>query len=118
MKTISAWAGTECGAAERRGLVTRERPPASGRGLRLLDRVRDAARIRHLSRRTEKAYVAWVRRYVVFHRKRHPRELGSAEIGRFLTWLAVERRVSASTQNPLGRWVLRCGSVGVRGTVQ
>ncbi len=66
---------------------------------RLLDRLRAAVRARHYSRRTEEAYVAWVRRYVVFHGKRHPDELGEAEINAFLSDLAVTRKVSASTQN-------------------
>jgi integron integrase len=61
--------------------------------------MRHEIRLRHLSRRTERAYVAWVRRYVVFHEKRHPRDLGTPEVARFLTWLAVERKVGASTQN-------------------
>ena len=68
-------------------------------GPRLLDRVRHAIRTRHYSRRTEEAYVHWIRRYIVFHRKTHPSEMGVAEISRFLTFLAVELRVSASTQN-------------------
>lgn len=66
---------------------------------RLLDRVRQALRIRHYSRRTEEAYVAWIRRYVVFHGKRHPAELSGPEVTRFLSALAVEGRVAASTQN-------------------
>jgi integron integrase len=66
---------------------------------KLLDRVRDAVRTRHYSRRTEEAYAAWIRRYIVFHRKTHPGQMGAAEISQFLTWLAVDRRVSASTQN-------------------
>jgi integron integrase len=66
---------------------------------RLLDRVREAVRVRHYSLRTEEAYVAWVRRYVLYHNKRHPLEMGAAEINAFLTHLAVEGRVSASTQN-------------------
>ena len=66
---------------------------------RLLDRVRDALRLRHYSRRTERAYVAWIRRYVLFHGKRHPAEMGAEEVSRFLSALAVEGRVSASTQN-------------------
>src|SRR5712691_9693656 len=70
-----------------------------GRPPKLLDRVRHAIRLRHYSRRTEEAYVHWIRRYIVFHRKTHPSEMGAAEISTFLTWLAVERRVSASTQN-------------------
>ena len=66
---------------------------------RLLDRVRDAIRVRHYSRRTEKAYVGWVRRFVLYHGKRHPREMGKAEVSVFLTHLATQQRVSASTQN-------------------
>ena len=66
---------------------------------RLLDRVRTALRTRHYSVRTEKAYVAWVRRYVLFHGKRHPDTLGEAQIGAFLSSLANEQKVSASTQN-------------------
>jgi site-specific recombinase XerD len=54
---------------------------------------------RHYSPRTEDAYVHWIRRYIVFHNKRHPSEMGAADISRFLTWLAVERHISASTQN-------------------
>lgn len=66
---------------------------------RLLDAVRASIQARHFSRRTEEAYVAWVRRYVLFTGRRHPRELGDADVGRFLTALAVQGRVSASTQN-------------------
>jgi integron integrase len=65
---------------------------------RLLDCLRAAIRVRHLSIRTERAYVDWVRRFVLFHGKRHPVELGKAEIEAFLSHLAVVRRVSASTQ--------------------
>lgn len=68
-------------------------------GPRLLDRVRDAIRTRHDSRRTEAAYVTWIRQYIVFHRKAHPGTLGASDISAFLTWLATTRRVSASTQN-------------------
>ena len=66
---------------------------------RLLDRVRAAARLRHDSRRTEAAYVAWIRRYIFFHGKRHPAEMGAAEVTRFLSSPAVAGRVAASTQN-------------------
>ena len=66
--------------------------------VKLLDRVREAIRMRHYSRRTE-AYTHWIRRYIVFHGKRHPSVMGTAEISAFLTWLAVRQRVSASTQN-------------------
>jgi integron integrase len=66
---------------------------------RLLDQVRDALRTRHYSRRTERAYVAWIRRYILFHGKRHPAEMGAREVEAFLSSLAVADRVSASTQN-------------------
>jgi len=65
----------------------------------LLDVVRQRIHLKHYSHRTEKAYVHWVRRFVRFHNRRHPRELGKAEIEAFLTYLAVDRKVSASTQN-------------------
>jgi integron integrase len=65
----------------------------------LLDQVRDRLRALHYSLRTEDAHVFWIRRYILFHGKRHPRELGGADAEAFLTALAVERRVSASTQN-------------------
>jgi len=61
--------------------------------------VRDAIRTRHYSRRTEEAYLAWIRRYILFHGKRHPAEMGAAEMTQFLTSLAVRRKVAASTQN-------------------
>ena len=66
---------------------------------RLLDRVREALRVRHYSRRTEEVYVAWIRRYIFFHGKRHPAELSGPDVTRFLNALVVERRVAASTQN-------------------
>jgi integron integrase len=65
---------------------------------RLLDRVRAAVRMRHYSRRTEKAYVAWIRRFIVFHEKRHPSQMAAPEVTAFLSSLAA-RGVSASTQN-------------------
>ena len=66
---------------------------------RLLDRVRGALRIRHFSRRTEKAYVAWIRRFIFFHDKRHPDGLGAPEVTGYLSHLATNGQVSASTQN-------------------
>jgi site-specific recombinase XerD len=66
---------------------------------KLLDRVRAVARVRHLSLRTEQAYSDWIRRYILFHRKRHPEEMGTEEIRQFLSHLAVDGNVSASTQN-------------------
>lgn len=65
---------------------------------KLLDRVRQAIRTRHYSRRTEEAYVGWIRRFILFHRKRHPAAMGAEEVNSFLSHLAVEGNVSASTQ--------------------
>jgi integrase len=73
-------------------------PPSPPRP-RLLDRVRDVIRTRHYSRRTEKAYVHWIRRFIFFHDKRHPAEMGPAQISAFLSSLAVRDKVAASTQN-------------------
>ncbi len=69
------------------------------RRLSLLAQVRGALRVRHYSRRTEKAYVGWIKRFVRFCGMRHPRELGPSDVTRFVSYLAVERRVSAVTQN-------------------
>ena len=66
---------------------------------KLLDRLREAIRLRHYGRRTEEAYVGWVRRYILFHDKRHPAEMAERDVTRFLSHLAQERQVSASTQN-------------------
>jgi integron integrase len=66
---------------------------------KLLDEVRRVLRFKHYSLRTEEAYVDWIRRFIVFHGKRHPREMGVGEVRAFLTHLATERKVSASTQN-------------------
>ncbi|NJR51390.1 MAG: integron integrase [Leptolyngbyaceae cyanobacterium CSU_1_3] len=66
---------------------------------KLLDQVRDAIRVRHYSYRTEETYVQWIRRFILFHNKRHPKDMGAAEIEAFLTHLAVQQRVAASTQN-------------------
>jgi integron integrase len=65
----------------------------------LFDRVRHAARLRHLAVSTEKAYAHWIRRFVLFHGRRHPQEMGEAEVNAFLTHLAVDEHVAASTQN-------------------
>lgn len=90
-------------------------PPAVDQPRKLLDQVRHALRVRHYSYRTEQAYVGWTRRFIIFHRKRHPAQMGQPEIERFLTGLAVDQRVAASTQNQalaallfLYREVLRC----------
>lgn len=66
---------------------------------RLLDQVREVIRIRHYSIRTEQAYLQWIRRFILFHQKRHPREMGAPELTAFLSHLAIQRNVAASTQN-------------------
>ena len=66
---------------------------------RLLDQVRDAIRRRHYSRRTEETYVQWIRRFIFFSGRRHPKDLGAAEVTAFLNHLASERDVAAATQN-------------------
>ncbi|MBA2737495.1 MAG: integron integrase [Pyrinomonadaceae bacterium] len=64
-----------------------------------LKSVRDLIRVKHLSLRTEEAYLGWIRRFILFHDKRHPQEMGAAEVQAFLTHLAVEGNVAAATQN-------------------
>lgn len=66
---------------------------------RLLDQVREVIRLRHYSIRTEQAYVQWITRFILFHRKRHPGDMGAAEVTAFLSDLAIRRNVAASTQN-------------------
>ena len=66
---------------------------------KLLDQVRDCLRVKHYSYRTELAYLDWIKRFIVFHDKRHPLEMGARQISEFLTHLAVQRTVAASTQN-------------------
>lgn len=70
-------------------------PPAP----RLIDRVRAAIRSRHYSRRTEKTYWFWIRYFILHNNKRHPDEMGAAEVTAFLSWLATDRNVAAATQN-------------------
>ncbi len=67
--------------------------------LKFLDRMRQVIRLKHLSIRTEEASVQWAKRCILFHQKRHPAEMGPEDVRAFLTYLAVERRVAASTQN-------------------
>jgi len=66
---------------------------------KLLDRVRDALRMKHYSLRTEASYINWIKQFIFFHDKKHPIDLVEAEINYFLTHLAVQKKVSASTQN-------------------
>jgi len=74
-------------------------PSDSRPNRRLIERLREAIRSRHYSRRTEKAYWYWIRHFIRFHGMRHPTELGAAEATAFLSWLATERDVAAATQN-------------------
>lgn len=74
-------------------------PPSHPKPPKLLDRVRHACRVRHYSIRTEDAYTAWAERFIRFHGIRHPDTMGEPEVNKFLTHLAVDRHVSASTQN-------------------
>ena len=66
---------------------------------KLLDQVRHALRTKHYAVKTEEAYVHWIKRFILFHNKRHPKEMGEKEINEFLTHLAVKEKVAASTQN-------------------
>jgi len=70
-----------------------------GQKKRLLDVVRDKIRFKHYSYATESSYVSWIKRYIIYHDKKHPIEMGKVEIEAFLTFLAVEKKVSPSTQN-------------------
>jgi integron integrase len=70
-----------------------------GDGRLLVDVAREKMRTRHMAYRTEQAYLQWIRRYIAFHARRHPRDLGGPEVEQFLTYLAVQRKVSASTQS-------------------
>jgi len=78
-------------------LIAPTTSPATGP--KLLDQVRDKIRLKHYSIRTEQAYVDWIRRFILFHQKRHPAEMGAEEVEAFLTHLAVVGKVAASTQN-------------------
>ena len=86
---------TQTAAHRQADIATSNKPQPA----KLLDRVRAAIRARHYSLRTEEAYVGWVRRFILFHHKRHPAEMGEPEINQFLAHLAVAENVAASTQN-------------------
>ena len=85
------------------GSSSPDRPP------RLLDAVRAAIRVRHYSHRTEKAYVDWIRRFILYHGKRHPREMGGPEVAQFLSHLASERHCRRPPS--LRRWQPSCFSI-------
>ncbi|MBI5291241.1 MAG: integron integrase [Chloroflexi bacterium] len=79
--------------------MTQPNPTPPGKEKRLLDQYRDAINLKHYSPRTGDTYILWTREYILFHNKRHPKEMGAPEINQFLTYLASEKKVSASTQN-------------------
>jgi len=66
---------------------------------KLLNQVREVARLKHLSKSTEDSYVQWIKRFILFHHKRHPNEMGEQEIRNFLIYLMQQKYVSSSTQN-------------------
>lgn len=76
-----------------------EHDTATPKAPKLLDQVRSRLRVKHYSLRTEQSYLHWIKRFILFHGKRHPRDMGAPEVEAFLTALAVEQKVAASTQN-------------------
>lgn len=66
---------------------------------KLLDEVRNTLRVHHYAMKTEKSYVQWIKRFILFHKKKHPSDMGKVEVEAFLTWLAVSRKVAPPTQN-------------------
>jgi hypothetical protein len=107
-----SWPTSRASVARPPGLVREGPAPEPPR---LLDQVRAAVRMRHYSRRTEEAYAAWVRRFVLFHDKRHPREMGEAEVAAFLSHLATARFYErARPLNCGGRHYLSMADVGAR----
>ena len=79
-----------------------------GKPKRLLEQVRDVMRLKHYSLRTERSYCDWIERFIRFHAMRHPQEMGEAEVSAFLTHLAREGQVAASTQNQHVKASLTC----------
>jgi GR25 family glycosyltransferase involved in LPS biosynthesis len=73
--------------------MERPKPP------KLLDRLRQTSRFRHLSRKTEKSYLYYLRDFILFHQKRHPQDMGEPEVRAYLSHLAVDKKIAASTQN-------------------
>lgn len=79
--------------------VSKQTATGNAGGGKFLDQVANACRVGRPAYRTEQSYLAWIRRFILFHGKRHPREMGASEVRAFLTHLAVNRQVAASTQN-------------------
>ena len=98
------------------------RPVLCDRPKRLQELVADAIAVRHYSRRTREAYWHWIKRFILWSGKRHPRDMGQVEVGQFLTWLASNQKVSASTQRQAlaavpARWVDACRCAAHRGVL-
>jgi len=74
------------------------RRPVGIKPVKLLDQLRELMRSRDMSYATEKTYIHWIRQYIYFHKKRHPKEMGAAEVDQYLSWLAVQREVAPGTQ--------------------
>jgi len=99
MATILPGYRRPVGTPGEKSFLVREGAPTPGERPTLAEEIRRAARVRHLSRRTERTYIHWIRRFVLHHGRRSPRDLGKCEIEEFLSYLATVRNVSASTQN-------------------
>ena len=99
LKTKGIVQGGARPTVRKHGMDRHEDPAPTRSQPRLLDQVRGVIRRLHYSIRTEQAYVDWIRRFILFHRKRHPKEMGAPEVEAFLTDLAVQGKVAASTQN-------------------
>jgi integrase-like protein len=98
MQSDSSYPAPPAAAREARPQAAASAPPSPTQP-RFLDVVRSRLRTEHYSRRTEEAYVGWIRRFILSNGRRHPAQMGEPEVTRFLSHLAVERKVSSSTQN-------------------
>jgi hypothetical protein len=81
------------------GFIRDDKVDAAPKPRKLLDQVRDAMRLKHYSLRSEQTYVDWIKRYILFHEKQHPKDMGAPQVKAFLEHLAIDRHVFASTQN-------------------
>src|SRR5690349_14041245 len=95
MKLITS----DCSTTPPKTSMQPQNPSSKPQNKKLLDQVRDSLRIKHYSYRTEETYVTWIKRFILFHGKRHPKDMATAEIEAFIQHLAVERNVAVSTQN-------------------
>jgi len=91
-----------------RSKVKSDAPVFRPQSARLLDQVREVMRYHHYGLRTEEAYIYWMKDFIFFHNKRHPKDMGKIEIEAYLSYLAVERNVAVSTQNQAFNGLLFC----------